>query len=55
MFDTDSLSKKIFKGLQMSFEKLVREKARDDDELVFEEDGQIVYVKAKDILKRMYT
>ena len=52
-FDTESLSEKIFKGLQISFEKLVREKARDDEELVFGENGQIIRVKAKDILKEM--
>jgi hypothetical protein len=50
-FDTDILRDKILKGLQISFEKLVKEKAKNDEELVFEENGEIVKVKAKDILK----
>ena len=50
-FDIDSLREKIFKGLQISFEKLVKEKARNDEELIFEENGKIVRIKAKDILK----
>ena len=49
----DSLREKILKGLQISFEKLVREKSKDDEELVFSENGQIIRVKAKDILKEM--
>ena len=49
----DNLKEKILKGLQISFEKLVREKAKDDEELIFEEDGKIVRIKAKDILKEM--
>ena len=52
-FDTDILREKILKGIQISFEKLVKEKARDDEELIFSENGQIVRIKAKDILKEM--
>ena len=51
--DTDILTEKILKGIQISFEKLVKEKARDDEELIFEENGKIVRIKAKDILKEM--
>ena len=51
--DIDILREKIFKGLQISFEKLVKEKAKNDEELVFEENGQIVRIKAKDILKEL--
>jgi len=50
-FDTESLREKILKGVQISFEKLVKEKAQNDKELIFEENGEIVRVKAKDILK----
>ena len=52
-FDTDIIREKILKGLQISFEKLVKEKAKNDEELVFEENGEIVRIKAKDILKEM--
>jgi hypothetical protein len=52
-FDTDSLREKNLKGLQISFEKLVKEKARDDKELIFEENGKIVRIKAKEILKEI--
>jgi len=52
-FDTDILREKILKGLEISFEKLVKEKAKNDEELVFSENGEIVRIKAKDILKEM--
>ena len=52
-FDTDIIREKILKGLQISFEKLVKEKAKNDEELVFSENDKIVRVKAKDILKEM--
>jgi len=50
-FDTDSIGEKILKGLQISFEKLVKEKAKNDKDLIFEENGEIVRIKAKDILE----
>jgi len=50
-FDTDSIGEKILKGLQISFEKLVKEKAQNDEDLIFGENGEIVRIKAKDILK----
>ena len=49
----DRLREKILKGIQISFEKLVKEKAKNDDELVFSEDGKIVRIKAKEILKEL--
>jgi len=51
--DTEILTEKILKGIKISFEKLVKEKARDDEELVFAENGEIVRIKAKDILKEL--
>ena len=51
-FDTDSIGEKILKGLEISFEKLVKEKAKSDEDLIFSENGEIVRVKAKDILKK---
>jgi hypothetical protein len=49
--DTDILTEKILKGIQKSFDKLVIEKAKNDDYLYFEKDGHIIKIKAKDILK----
>ena len=51
--DADILTEKIFKGLQISFEKLVKEKAQNDKDLIFEENGEIVRIKAKDILEEL--
>ena len=51
--DTEILTEKILKGLQISFEKLVKEKAMNDKELIFEENGKIVRIKAKEILKEI--
>ena len=51
VLDADSIIEKIHKGLHISFEKLVKEKAKNDEELVFSENGEIVRIKAKDILK----
>lgn len=45
------LTRKISEGLKKSFDKLVRETAKEDGELIFSRDGKIVRVKAKDLLK----
>lgn len=45
------LAKRISEGLKKSFDKLVRETAKEDGELIFSRDGKIVRVKAKDLLK----
>jgi len=52
-FDTIIIEEKILKGIQISFEKLVKEKAKSDEDLIFEENGEIVRIKAKDILMEM--
>jgi len=52
-FDTDILTEKILKGIQISFEKLVKEKAKNDEDLIFEENGKIIRKKAKEILAEM--
>lgn len=46
------LTQKISEGLNRSFEKLVRDKAKEDGELIFCEDGKIIHVKAKELLKQ---
>ena len=45
------LREKILKGIALSFEKLVQEKIKTDGELVFSIDGEIVFIKAKDLIK----
>lgn len=45
------LSDKISEGLNLAFDKLVKEKAQTNGELIFSENGKIVRVKAKDLLK----
>lgn len=45
------LSDKILKGIDLAFIRLVKEKAARDEELVFYENGEVVRVKAKDLLK----
>lgn len=47
------LTSKIAEGLKMSFDKLVREKASVDGELIFSENGKIVRIKAKELLKKL--
>ena len=44
------LSEKIKRGLLLANERLVRQKRRDDEELVICRDGEIVHVKARDIV-----
>ncbi len=49
---TSELTSKISAGLKLAFERLVKEKAKDDGELIFCENGKIIRVKAKDLLKK---
>ena len=50
--NTSEFTQKISEGLKLSFEKLVRDKAKEDGELIFCEDGKIIHVKAKELLKQ---
>ena len=45
------LREKILKGIALSFEKLVQSKIKTNGELVFSIDGEIVFIKAKDLIK----
>ena len=45
-------TQKISEGLRLSFEKLIRDKAKEDGDLFFCEDGKIIHVKAKELLKQ---
>lgn len=49
--EMEVLSKKIMKGLKLSFKRLVEQKAKDDEELIFSRNGKIVVIKAKKLLK----
>jgi hypothetical protein len=40
---------KIVVGLELSFKKLVAQKAKEDGELIFSKNGEIVRIKAKDL------
>ena len=40
---------KILAGLDLAFRRLVEQKRRDDEELVFAPEGKIVHIKAADI------
>jgi hypothetical protein len=45
----DPFVEKVMEGLKISFSKLVEKYKREDDELIFSENGKIVRIKAKDI------
>ncbi|MBF8965711.1 hypothetical protein I0P70_20835 [Pontibacter sp. FD36] len=47
--DTVDLRNKILKGLDLAVEKLIRRKQKEDGELVFSRNGEVVIVKAKDL------
>lgn len=51
MYEEESreLREEILKGLEISYQKLLRKKKQDNAELVFLEDEQIKTVKAVDI------
>ena len=42
------LHEKILKGLRLSFERLVKEKQKNNGILVFSKDDKIIFIKAKD-------
>ena len=47
--DIKELEKKILEGIALAYQKLVEQKKKDDEELVFSQDGKIVVVKARDL------
>lgn len=48
-----TLFDKINEGVLKAYVKLVKEKAKENGELIFSEDGKIIRVKAKEILKNI--
>jgi hypothetical protein len=49
--DVAELSEKIIRGLELSFDKMLIQKQKQNEELVFERNGKIVLVKAEDLIK----
>jgi hypothetical protein len=47
------LREKILKGIEIAFDKLVQKKIRENGELVFSENGEIIVVKAKDLKNKL--
>ena len=47
--NTTELRNKILKGIDLAVERLIRKKQKENGELVFSQNGQVVVVKAKDI------
>ncbi|WP_198001399.1 hypothetical protein [Nibribacter ruber] len=43
------LRSKILKGLDLAVERLIRKKQKEDGELVFSLNGEVVIIKAKDL------
>ena len=52
MINKKELSAKIKKGMEAANEKLIIQRAKDDDYLVVSKNGQIVKIPAKDLLKK---
>jgi hypothetical protein len=49
----DNLFYKINQGIRDAYYKLVREKAKENGELIFCENGKIIRVKAKELLDKI--
>lgn len=49
--ENKEIKEKVLAGLELSFQKLIQDKSKEDKVLVFAQDGKIVRVKARDLLK----
>lgn len=47
--NTPDLRRKILKGIDLAVERLIRQKQKEDGELVFSRNGQVVVIKAKEL------
>ena len=47
--NTADLRSKILIGIELAVERLIRKKQKEDGELVFSKNGEVVIVKAKDL------
>ncbi len=52
-FENLDITDKIIKGVQLAYEKLVRDTAKENGELIFSDNGKIIHVKAKKLLKQL--
>ena len=48
------IREKIIKGLHLAFEKLLLIKQKEDSELVFSKNGQIITIRARDFKKWVF-
>ena len=48
--EINEMRTKIFKGIELSYQKLLISKQKEDGELVISRDGKIVKVKARELL-----
>ncbi len=46
-----NIKNKIEKGLDLTFQKLLEKKIKEDGEFVFSENGKVVHVKAREFKK----
>ena len=51
--EIDIMRTKIYKGIELSYHKLLISKQKEDGELVISRDGNIVKVKASELLKTL--
>lgn len=47
--NTADLRSKILKGIDLAVERLIRKKQKENGELVYSKNGEIIVVKAKDM------
>ncbi len=47
--EVQQLEEKILRGIELAYQRLVEQKKRENGELVFSQDGEIVVVKACDL------
>ena len=45
------LREKILKGLELAYKKLIMTKSKNNEELVYSKDGNIIFVKARELKK----
>jgi len=50
--NTEELRNKILKGIDLAVEKLIKAKQKEDGELVVSQNGQVVRIKVRDLLKK---
>ena len=49
--DIKDMREKIIKGLELSFKRLIISKQRNDEDLIFSRNGEIVKIKAKELIQ----